>query len=377
DLSDEQRMLQDSVVRLLAERCDFDQRKAHLAQARGYSEALWAQFAEMGLLGLPFPEEDGGFGGGPVETLIAMQALGRSLAPEPYLPTVVLAGGLVRELGSPAQRASVLPAIAEGRLTLALAHAESAARYDLAHVGTIARADDHGWVLSGAKRFVLGGDSADRFIVSARTSGGVGDADGISLFLVDADAAGLTRRGYRTQDHSRAADLRLADVRVPDSARLGAPGCALPALERTVDVAIAALCAEAVGVMERAHELTVDYLKVRKQFGVAIGSFQALQHRAVDMLVAIEQARSMAYYAAMMCTEPDPSLRARAISAAKAQVGRSARLIGQEAIQLHGGIGMTEECQVGHFMRRLSMIEILFGDSAHHLRRLACEGGLI
>lgn len=377
DLSDEQRMLQDSVLRLLSEHCDFEQRQAQLAQPGGYSHALWQQFAEMGLLGLPFAEADGGFGGGPVETLIAMQAIGRSLAPQPYLPTVVLAGGLVQQLGTPELRASVLPAIAEGRLTLALAHTETAARYELAHVETSARADGPGWILDGAKRVVLGGDGADRFIVSARTAGAVGDAEGISLFVVDADTPGLGCRGYRTQDHSRAADLHLDQVRVPHSSLLGAPGRALPAIERAADMAIAALCAEAVGVMERAHELTVDYLKVRKQFGVAIGSFQALQHRAVDMLVAIEQARSMAYYAAMMCTEADPLLRASAISAAKVQIGRSARFVGQEAIQLHGGIGMTEECQVGHYMRRLTMIEIQFGDSPHHLRRLAQAGGLI
>ena len=370
-------MLQDSVGRLLAEQGDFEQRQAHSAQRGGYSSALWSQYAELGLLGLPFSEDDGGFGGGPVDTLIVMQHLGRALALEPYLATVVLAGGLLRHAGSAAQRAEVLPQVAAGTTTLAFAHSETPARYDLARVETAARPDGEGWVVDGAKRFVIAGDSADRLIVSARTRGHASDADGISLFLVDAQAAGVTRRGYRTQDHQRAADIRFDKVRVDADALLGVPGSALPQIEKAVDIAIAAVCAEAVGVMERAHELTVEYLMVRKQFGVAIGSFQALQHRAVDMLVAIEQARSMALYATMMCTEPDAAERARAMSAAKVQIGKSARFVGQEAIQLHGGIGMTEECQVGHYFRRLSVIEMLFGDTAHHLQRLARAGGLI
>ena len=377
DLSDEQRMLQDSATRLLAGQCTFDQRHAHLAEAHGYSRALWSQFADMGLLGLTFAEADGGFGGGPVDTLIVMAAIGRSLAPEPYLASVVLGGGLLRDAGSAAQRQASLPGVAAGTLTLAFAHAETHARFDLAHVETTARKEGSGWVIAGSKRFVLSGDSADKLIVSARTRGAANDVEGISLFLVDASAQGVKRRGYRTQDHGRAADIRFDAVRVDTDALIGVAGAGLPVIERATDVAVAALCAEAIGVMERAHELTVDYLKVRKQFGVAIGSFQALQHRAVDMLVAIEQARSMALYAAMMCDESDAALRSRAISAAKVQVGKSARFVGQEAVQLHGGIGMTEECQVGHYFRRLSVIEILFGDTAHHLRRLAHGGGLV
>ncbi len=370
-------MLQDSVARLLAERCGFEQRKASLAETKGYSAALWSQYAEMGLLGLPFSDEDGGFGGGPVDTLIVMQNLGRALALEPYLATVVLAGGLLRDAGSPQQRAAHLPDVAQGRRTLALAHSETPARFDLAHLETTARPDGNGWRIAGAKRFVLWGDSADQLIVSARTGGAANDREGVSLFLVDPRTAGVSRRGYRTQDHGRAADIRLNDIQVPGEALIGLAGAALPAVERAFDLAIAALCAEAVGVMERAHELTVDYLKVRKQFGVAIGTFQALQHRAVDMLVAIEQARSMALYATMMCDEPDAQERSLAMSAAKVQIGKSARLVGQEAIQLHGGIGMTEECQAGHYFRRLSVIETLFGDTPHHLQRLARRGGLI
>ena len=369
DLSDEQRMLQDSIHRFTAEQYGFEQRLRHAAEPVGYSRMVWRHYADMGLLGLPFAEADGGFGGGPVDTLIVAEALGRVLALEPYLPTVVLCGSLLRLAASAQQRQATLPAIAAGELTVAFAHVEAVARYDLAHVETTATASaSGGWVIHGAKRFVLAGDSADRLIVSARTSGQASDAEGLSLFLVDAAAAGITRRGYRTQDHGRAADIRFHAVQLPAEALLGTPGAALPVIEQAVDTALAALCAEAVGVMERAHELTVDYLKMRKQFGVPIGSFQALQHRAVDMLVAVEQARSMALYAAMMCEMPDAAERGRAIAAAKVQNGRSARFVGQEAIQLHGGIGMTEECQVGHYFRRLTVIETLFGDTPHHLR---------
>lgn len=377
DLSDEQRMLQDSVQRLLAERCSFEQRRALINDPAGAGKALWRQFAELGLLGLPFAEEDGGFGGGAVDTFIVMRALGRALAPVPYLATVVLCGGLLRAAASPAQRAELIPAIAAGELTLAFAHSEPQARYDLADVQTTARRQGEGWVLDGEKRFVLNGDTADRLIVSARVAPAATGQDAVALFLVDANAAGLTRRGYATQDRGRSADLKLKSLQVGDAALIGEAGNALPAIEQAVDAAIAALCAEATGAMSYAQELTVDYLKVRKQFGVAIASFQALQHRAVDMLVAAEQAQSMALYATMMCTEPDRIERRRAISAAKVQVNNSGRFVGQEAVQLHGGIGMTEECQVGHYLRRLTMIEMMFGDTAHHLRRLARAGGLI
>jgi pimeloyl-CoA dehydrogenase small subunit len=377
DFSDEQRMLQHSVQRVLAERCSFEQRHALLGDPAGAGKALWRQFADLGLLGLPFAEEDGGFGGGAVDTFIVMQALGRALAPAPYLATVVLCGGLLRAAASPAQRTELVPAIAAGELTLAFAHSEPQARYDLANVQTTARRQGSGWVLDGEKRFVLNGDTADRLIISARVAPAGTGEDAIALFLVDANAQGLTRRGYATQDRGRSADVQLKSVQVGEDVLIGKPGNALPAIEQAVDAAITALCAEAVGAMTYAHELTVDYLKVRKQFGVAIASFQALQHRAVDMLVATEQARSMALYATMMSTEPDATERRRDRAAAKVQVNNSGRFVGQEAVQLHGGIGMTEECQVGHYLRRLTMIEMMFGDTAHHVRQLARSGGLI
>jgi pimeloyl-CoA dehydrogenase small subunit len=377
DLSEEQRLLKDSVERLLADRYQFEQRKAHGGSPEGWSRELWAQYAELGLLGLPFAEEEGGFGGGPVETMIVMEAFGRALVLEPYLATVILVGGLLRHGGSAAQRKELVPAIAEGRLTLAFAHGERQARYDLADVATSARRDGAGWVIEGEKSLVLQGDSADRLVVSARVAGNRRDRDGLALFLVDAKSPGVSRRGYPTQDGMRAAEVSLASVRVGAEAAIGEPGAALPLIERVADEAIAALSAEAVGAMSALHELTIDYLKTRQQFGTPIGRFQALQHRAVDMLIEVEQARSMAMLATMMAAEADAAERAKAIAAAKVQIGRSGRLVGQQATQLHGGIGMTIEYKGGHYFKRLAMIDLLFGDADHHLRRLAAAGGLV
>ncbi|MGF6544650.1 alkylation response protein AidB-like acyl-CoA dehydrogenase [Paraburkholderia youngii] len=309
--------------------------------------------------------------------MIVMEALGRGLAVEPYLATVVLGGGFVRLGGNAAQRAAILPQIAQGKLQMAFAHSEAQSRYDLADVATTARHEGDGWVLDGAKRVVLHGGSADLLVVSARVSGGRRERDGIGLFVVRGDAAGVTRHSYPTQDRLRAADIELSGVRVADSDVLGVAGAALPLIETVVAHAIAAVSAEAVGAMAAAHEETVEYLKVRKQFGVPIGSFQALQHRAVDMLVMVEQARSMALFATMMSEEPDAAERDRSMSAAKVQIGRSGRFVGQQGVQLHGGIGMTEECKIGHYLRRLSVIDIQFGSTEHHLTQLANAGGLI
>lgn len=377
DLSDEQRMLKDSVERMVRDQYGFEQRSRYLNEPGGFSRATWAQWADMGLLGLPFDEEDGGVGGGAVETMIVMEALGRALAVEPYLATVVLGGGLLRLGGNAAQRAAWIPKIADGSTLFAFAHAERQARYRLADVGTSAIAVEGGYVLNGAKCMVLHGDSADQLVVSARVAGARVAPEGIALFLVDARAPGVRRKGYLTQDHLRAADIVLEDVRVSDHDAIGEPGTALPLIERVVDTAIAALCAESVGAMAVAHEQTVEYLKTRQQFGVAIGSFQALQHRAVDMLVMLEQARSMAMFATMMAAEPDADERRRSIAAAKVQIGRAAKFVGQQAVQLHGGIGVTEECQAGHYFRRLGIIDLMFGDAEHHLAALAQAGGLI
>lgn len=371
DLSEEQQLLKDSVDRLFAERCDFETRRKIAASQTGWSRDLWATSAEMGLLGLPFSEEDGGFGAGPVGTMIVMEAIGRSLALEPFLPTVVLAGSVLSRSASAAQKAGIIPRIVAGESVVTLAFAEPQARYDLHDVATTARRDGNGFVLDGGKGLVLSGADADYLIISARTSGERRDRKGISLFLVEANTLGLTRRAYPTQDGGRAAEITLAGVRVPEGALIGPLDGGLPILERAVQDGIAALCAEAVGVMDEMLAMTVDYLKTRKQFGQTIGSFQALQHRASDMTVELELARGMALYATMSADEPDDDARAAALSAAKAKIGRALRFVGQQAVQLHGGIGMTMEFKVGHLFKRATMIDVMFGDADHHLDRLA------
>jgi pimeloyl-CoA dehydrogenase small subunit len=377
EFSEEQRLLKDSVERLLKDRYDFEQRKAFMKEPGGFGRALWKQYADLGLLGLPFEEAHGGSGGGPVETMIVAEAFGRALALEPYLATVVLAGGLLRHAGTQTQRDAILPKIAEGSMLVAFAHAERQARYDLADVATTAKRDGSGYVLDGQKSLVLNGDAADKLIVSARVSGNRRDRDGLALFVIDAGAPGVTRREYATVDGLRAADVTLANVKAGADTVLGEAGKAYPIIERVADEAIAALCAEAVGAMAAMHELTVEYLRTRKQFGVPIGSFQVLQHRAVDMFVALEQARSMAMLATMMTAEPDARERRKAISAAKVQIGRSGRIVGQGAIQLHGGIGMTMEYKVGHYFKRVTAIDTTFGDADHHLGLLAKSDGLV
>lgn len=375
DFSDEQRMLQDSVDRLLADRYGFQDRVKYLKAAEGFSRDVWAKYAELGILGLPFAEEDGGLGGGPVETMLVMESLGKKLALEPYLATVVMAGGALRYAGSAAQRAALAPQIAEGALIMSLAHSEAQARYNLASVKTTAKKEGDGYVLNGEKTLVLNGDTADKLIVSARVSGAVGDRAGVGLFLVDARAPGVSRRGYPLQDGRRAAEVTLENVKVAAGDVMTTDGGS-DVVARVTDEAIAAICAEGAGAMETLTNLTVEYLKTRKQFGVPIGHFQVLQHRAVDMLIATDEARSMAMFATAMASEPDAAERTKAMSAAKAQLCKSARTVGQEGTQLHGGIGMTMEYEGGHFFKRLTLLGILFGDYDHHLRVVARSGGL-
>lgn len=376
DLDDDQRLLKESVDRLLLDHYAFEQRRGYAAGEHGHDDAMWARYAELGLLALPFATDDGGLGLGRVETAIVMEAFGRALILEPYLATIVLAGGVLRHGASAAQRATLVPAIAEGRLKMALAHGERGARYDLSHVESRVAPHGEGLAISGAKSLVLHGDSADRLIVSAREDGAPGDAAGVSLFVVDPASAGVERRGYPTQDGLRAAEIGFDRVVVTDADRVGAAGAGGAIVARVADEAIAGLCAESIGVMDALVAATTDYLKVRHQFGVAIGSFQALQHRAADMVVMLEQARSMALFATMMAGSDDAPARARAVHAAKVQIGRSGRFIGQQAVQLHGGIGVTMEYKVGHLFKRLTMIELAFGDADHHLARLAELGGL-
>ena len=348
----------------------FEKRLAIQKSPEGYSRAVWAQLAEMGVLGLPFSEEYGGFGGGAAETLIVMQAIGSGLLVEPYLATVVICGGLVQALGDPVQK-RMLSRVAEGKLLLAFAHGEPRSRYALAQVETRAARDGKGWKLSGRKAVVLHGAQADRLIVSARTGGAANDETGISLFIVDRGAAGMSVRDCRTIDGLRAAEVVLNDVRVGAQALIGAEGGAFPAIDRVSDAGAAALCAEAVGVMETLNAQTLEYLKTRQQFGQPIGRFQVLQHRAVDMFIHCELSRSIALLAAMKSASSDAGERRRAVSAAKAFIGRAGRFIGQTAIQLHGGMGVTDEVAASHYAKRLTMIDFWLGDTEHHLARFA------
>ncbi|MGC2082481.1 MAG: pimeloyl-CoA dehydrogenase small subunit [Bradyrhizobium sp.] len=377
DLSEEQRLLKESVDGLLADAYDFEARKKYMAEQGGWSKTMWGKLAEQGLLGLPFAESDGGFGAGGVETMIVMEAMGRALVLEPYLATVVIAGGFLRHGASAAQKSAHIPAIIDGSKTFGFAQLEKQSRYDLFDVATSAKKKGDGWVIDGEKFVVLNGDSADMLIVTARTKGAQRDKTGIGVFIVPANAKGVTRKGYPTQDGLHAADITFTGVEVGADSVIGDPENGLPLIERVVDEARIALCAEAVGLMDESLKTTVEYIKTRKQFGVAIGSFQALQHRAADMFVALEQARSMSMFATMAGDFDNAKERSTAIAAAKVQIGKSGKFVGQQSIQLHGGIGMTMEAKIGHYFKRLSMIENTFGDTDYHQRRVAEAGGLI
>ncbi|TMJ50548.1 MAG: pimeloyl-CoA dehydrogenase small subunit [Alphaproteobacteria bacterium] len=377
DLSEEQRLLKESVDGLLSDAYDFDARKKYMAEKGGWSQAIWSKLAEQGLLGLPFAEADGGFGAGAVETMIVMEALGKALLLEPYLPTVVIAGGFLRHGGSAEQKAAHIPAIIDGSKSFAFAQLEKNSRYDLNDVVTSAKKKGAGWVLDGEKFVVINGENADTLLVTARTKGGQRDKNGIGVFLVPSNAKGVARKSYPTQDGLHAADIAFTGVEVGADAAIGDPENALPLIERVVDEARTAMCAEAVGAMDESLKTTVEYLKTRKQFGVPIGSFQTLQHRAADMFVAVEQARSMSMFATMASDFDDARERATAVAAAKVQIGKSAKFVGQQAIQLHGGIGMTQEAKIGHYFKRLTIIENTLGDTDYHLRRVTESGGLV
>jgi pimeloyl-CoA dehydrogenase small subunit len=377
DLSEEQRLLKESVDGLLTDSYDFDARKKYMKEKGGWSKAVWSKLAEQGLLGLPFAEADGGFGAGGVETMIVMEALGKALVLEPYLATVVIGGGFLRHGGSDAQKAAHVPGIIDGSKTFAFAQLEKNSRYDLHDVATSAKKKGDGWVIDGEKFVVLNGENADTLVVTARTKGERRDRSGVGVFLVPANAKGVTKKSYPTQDGLHAADITFTGVEVDGSAAIGNPEDGLALIERVVDDARTALCAEAVGLMDVSLETTVEYIKTRKQFGVAIGTFQSLQHRASDMFVAVEQARSMSMFATMASEFDDAKERAKAIAAAKVQIGKSAKFVGQQSIQLHGGIGMTMEAKIGHYFKRLTMIENTFGDTDYHLRRVTDAGGLV
>ncbi|MDW8469682.1 MAG: acyl-CoA dehydrogenase [Burkholderiales bacterium] len=360
DYSEEQQLLADAVRRYLAKDYGFEARKKIVASPEGWSEVVWRQLAELGLTGLPIPAEYGGFGGGAVDLIGPMEAAGEALLVEPYAATMVAARLLARA-GSEAQKKAILPQVVEGRLRLAFACLERGARHDLSRIETRARRAGDGWRLSGEKVAVVGAPAAGRLVVSARTE------KGASLFLVEVGEA--KQRPCVTLDEMRAADVLLEDTRAE---LLGAEGEAMPWIEEAADFATALVCAEAVGAMKYACDATLEYLKTRKQFGVPIGSFQALQHRMVDMVIATEQARSMACLAASKVDgAADARERARAVSAAKIKISDAARHVSQESVQLHGGMGMSEEMKVSHTFRRLTVIAGEWGDAEHHLARFA------
>lgn len=365
-LSEEQRMLADLVSRLVDKDYGFEARKAAVGLPEGFSRQNWRTLAETGLLGVNVPEAHGGLGGTPAETLVVMEAFGRGLVVEPFVQTAVVAARLLSMAGSPGQQAQHLSALVAGERLFALASLEPAGRYDLWHVGTQALADGDGWVLDGHKCTVTHGDSADMLIVSARTAGAAEDRAGISLFLVDRKAPGVQVQGFPTFDGQRVAEVSLHGVKVGRDALLGPGGGGYGVLEHAVDYGLAALCSEAVGAMQKLLELTAEYVRTRKQFGKPIGSFQALQHRAADMVIAVEQARSAALMAAAQVDSSDATARRRSVSAAKALVGRCGRQVGETATQLHGGMGMTDEMLSGHYYKRLIGIDKTWGDSEHH-----------
>jgi alkylation response protein AidB-like acyl-CoA dehydrogenase len=369
-LSSEQTLIKQSVDSFVADEYGFEARKHLVESEEGFSRKHWATMAELGWLGIAFPEDRGGFGGTPIETMLLMEAFGKGLVLEPFVPCVVLAGSALAYGGTSDAHRSLLESMIAGESILTLAYAEPAGRYDPAYVATRARIEGNDLIITGSKRAVPYGASADAFVVSVRASGGVSDRDGISLVVVESNADGLRRHDYRLIDGTRASDLTFDNVRVPLEGILGGMQ-GIDLLEKILDAGLAAQAAEAVGIMATMLPMTVDYLKQRVQFGVPIGSFQALQHRAVDMLIALEQARSIAYYGTMTLAKDNVGdiERKRALSATKVQIAKSGRTVGQSAIQLHGGIGMTEEYAVGHYFKRMTALELALGDADFHLER--------
>lgn len=376
--TEEQQLLADSIDRLIDKDYDFETRQKIVASPQGYSPELWSSMAEMGLLSLPFPVEEGGYGGGTTDMIAVMQAIGTGLVVEPYVSTM-LAGRLVARAGNAAQREAILPGIIDGSVKLAFAQIERNSRYDLKQIECRAERAGDGWALDGEKVVVAYAPIAERLVVTARTAESATDSRGVNLFLVDPKAEGVTLKTYRTVDNLRAADISFAGVKLAADALVGEAGGAFDAIEEAVDFATVLVCCEAVGAMLFANATTLEYLKTRKQFGAPIGSFQALQHRMVDMTISAEQARSISYLA---CTkfdaatrgEIDAAERRRVVSAAKIKVSEACRHVGQESIQLHGGMGMTQELKVSHTFKRLTVIAQLFGDVDYHLERFAAAG---
>ena len=369
-LSDEQRMLKESAVRFVNKECQFEQRRQLMRSPEGYSNAHWTQFAELGWLGIPFDEVYGGLGGSLVDVMVLLEELGKGLIVEPWLSTVILGGRLVELMASEQQKQEMLPAICEGNLKMALAYNEPNARQQLTSIAMVAHKSGDGYTLTGKKSVVLSAETADQLLVVARTSGGAGDEKGLTVFLVDPKAEGVALSGYSTVDGYRAAEVAFSAVSVPNSAVVGSVDGAYEALDTVICEAILCLGAEAVGVMELLNKATVEYTKTRSQFGASISKFQVLQHRMVDMFMQYEQSRSVLLMAVLHYVEGVECAK-KSISGLKVQVGKSGRHIGQEAIQLHGGMGMTDELNVGYYFKRLTCIDALFGNVNDHLKRYA------
>lgn len=368
NLTEEQRMLQDSLNKFVQSEYLYEHRRKLAATEEGFSREQWAKFAELGWLCLPFSEEDGGIGAGPIETMLLMDAFGRGLVLEPFFPSIILAGGVLKRAANDEQRSRWISGLIDGSVMMSLAHAEPGDRYNAAHVATTAKADGDGYVLNGKKTFVLAGPSADAYIVVARTGGAAGDAKGISLFVVEKGAAGVALQAGRCLDGQRVAELTLTNVKVGKDALLGTEGDALSVLESVQAEATVALCAEAVGIMERLYKDTVEYTKARKQFGVTIAVFQALQHRMVDMFMAYEQCKSLLFKAVLALQDNEPDA-ARTVAALKYFVGVQGQKVAHEAVQIHGGMGLTDEMSVGVYLKRINVINALFGSPEQQLKR--------
>ena len=364
--TDEQTMLRDSVSRYLADTYSFDARMQTVHGEKGWNPAVWKAFADdLGILGAPFAEGHGGLGGGAIENMIVMEEIGRALVIEPYLPTVVIAGGALKATGG-ALADAVIPEIIAGNAIIAFAYAEPQGRYNLADLRTTAKKDGAGYVLNGHKSVVYSASYATHYLVTARTGGSQREADGVSLFLIAADTKGVSRRDYPTVDGSVASEVYFENAAIGADALVGADGGAMPLIEQITDEATTAICAEACGVTRVLHAATLDYAKQRKQFGKAIGEFQVIQHRLVDMFMEVEQAVSITLMATLKL---DTRERAAATSAAKSKIGKACKFVGQNAVQIHGGIGISNELAVGHYFKRATMIESQFGSVDHHLRR--------
>ena len=366
--TEEQSMLRDTVASYLADNYSFDQRRAALKAEPGWRPQVWKAFAdELGILGAAFSEEQGGLGGGTTDNMVIMEELGKALVVEPYLPTVVIGGGFLKH-GKPAGADDLIGKIIAGEAIIAFAYAEPQGRYTVTDLKTTAKKDGAGYVLNGHKAVVIGAPYATHLIVTARTGGGQREAQGVSVFIVPKDAKGVTTRDYPTVDGFRASEVYFENVAVGAEAMIGPEGQALPLVEKVMDEAVAATCAEACGVLRQLHEGTVEYARQRKQFGQPISSFQVLQHRMVDMFIQLEQSISMTYMADIMLAGSDLE-RAKGASAAKVQIGKACKFVGQNAIQIHGGMGMTDEMAIGHYFKRATMIEAAFGSTDHHLAR--------